>query len=73
MAVRTDNCATGFSEIFAEKSFLYKNIVQTGWLDRPDGRTSAATNFHNKAWSVRTLKANVRTVELVHAPSIYEA
>jgi hypothetical protein len=29
MAVRTDNCATGFSEIFAEKSFLYKNIVQT--------------------------------------------
>jgi len=25
MAVLTDNCATGFSEIFAEKSFLYKN------------------------------------------------
>jgi hypothetical protein len=30
MTVRMDNCATGFSEIFAEKSFLYKNIVRTG-------------------------------------------
>jgi len=40
---------------------------------RPDGCTSAAWNYHNKAWSVRTLKANVRTVELVHAISIYEA
>jgi hypothetical protein len=29
MAVRMDNCATGFSENFAEKSFLYKNIVRT--------------------------------------------
>jgi hypothetical protein len=29
MTVRTDNCAIGFSEIFAEKSFLYKNIVRT--------------------------------------------
>jgi hypothetical protein len=48
MTVRTDNCATGFSEIFAEKSFLYKNIVRTGWLDHPDGRTSAASNFHNR-------------------------
>jgi len=43
-----DNCATGFSKIFAEKSFLYKNIVRTGWLDRSDGRTSAASNFHNR-------------------------
>jgi hypothetical protein len=48
MTVRTDNCATGFSEIFAEKSFLYKNIIRTGWLDRPDGRTSAASNCHNR-------------------------
>jgi hypothetical protein len=48
MTVRTDNCATGFFEIFAEKSFLYKNIVRTGWLDRPDGHTSAASNFHNR-------------------------
>jgi hypothetical protein len=35
MTVRTVNCATGFFKIFAEKSFLYKNIVWTGWLDRP--------------------------------------
>jgi hypothetical protein len=40
---------------------------------RPDGCTSAARNYYNKAWSVWTLKANVRTVELVHAISIYEA
>jgi hypothetical protein len=31
-----------------DKSFLYKNIVQTGWLDRLDGRTSAVSNFHNR-------------------------
>jgi len=30
-AVRTDNCANRFSEISAEKSFLLKDIVQTGW------------------------------------------
>jgi hypothetical protein len=41
------------------------------WL--PDGYTSAAQNYHNKAWSIGTLKANVQTVELVHAISIYEA
>jgi hypothetical protein len=29
MAVRTDNYAIGFSEIFADKSFLCKNIVRT--------------------------------------------
>jgi hypothetical protein len=39
----------------------------------PDGCTSAARNYHNKALSVRTLKTNVRTVELVHAISIYDA
>jgi hypothetical protein len=48
MAVRMDNCATGFFEIFAEKFFLYKNLVGTGWLDLPDGCTSAASNFHNR-------------------------
>jgi hypothetical protein len=37
-----------FSEISSEKSFLYKNIVRTGWFDRPDGRTSATSNFHNR-------------------------
>jgi hypothetical protein len=45
MTVRTDNCATRFFKIFAEKSFLYKNIVRTGWLHRPDRRMSAASNF----------------------------
>jgi len=30
MAVRTDNCATGFSENFAEKSFLFKSRVRMG-------------------------------------------
>jgi len=48
MTVRMDNCATGFYEIFTEKSFMYKDIVRTGWLDRPDGRTSTASNFHNR-------------------------
>jgi hypothetical protein len=37
-----------FSKIFKEKSFLYKNIVRTGWLDHPDGRKSAGSNFHNR-------------------------
>jgi len=47
---------------------------------RPDGVTLAfvqfhfaARNYHNKTLSVRTLKADVRTVELVHAISIYDA
>jgi hypothetical protein len=29
MAVWTNNCVTGFSKIFAKKSFLYKNMVRT--------------------------------------------
>jgi hypothetical protein len=60
MAVRTDNCATEFSEIFGEKSFLYKNIVRTGWLDRPDGRTSAASNFHNRLRASGRLNFNTQ-------------
>jgi len=40
---------------------------------RPDGCTSAARHYHIKALSVRTLKIDVRTVELVHAIFIYEA
>jgi len=31
MAVRTDNCATGFSKNFAEKSFLFKSRVRKEW------------------------------------------
>jgi hypothetical protein len=73
MAVRTDNCATGFSEIFAEKSFLYKNIVRTGWLDCPDGRTSATSNFHNRLRASRPKGRRVRTAKLQHAISISDA
>jgi hypothetical protein len=47
--------------------------VRTVLPERPDGCTSVACNYHNKAWSVWTLKADVRTVELVHVISIYEA
>jgi hypothetical protein len=39
----------------------------------PEGCTLAARNYHNNAWSVRTLKVDVQTVELGHAISIYEA
>jgi hypothetical protein len=70
MTVRTDNCATGFSKILAEKSFLYKNIVRTGWLDRPDGRTSAASNFHNRLRASRPRGRSVQTAKLQHTISI---
>jgi hypothetical protein len=73
MAVRTDNCATGFSKNLAEKSFLYKNIVRTGWLDRSDGRTSAASNFHNRLRASGPWGRSVRTAKLQHAISISDA
>jgi hypothetical protein len=72
MAVRTDNCATGFSKIFVEKSFLYKNILRTGWHDRPDGRTSTASNFHNRLSASGPWCRSVRTAKLQHAISISE-
>jgi hypothetical protein len=65
MAVRTDNCATGFSEIFVEKYFLYKNIIRTGWLDRLDGRTSAASNFHNRLRTSGRLNFNTQFSYLI--------
>jgi hypothetical protein len=59
-----DNCAIGFPK-FAE-------ILS--WFElRPDGRTSVARNFHNKAWRVRTIGSVFRTVDLMYAISIYEA
>ena len=70
MTIRTDNCATGFSENSAEKSFLYKNIVRMGWLDRPDGCTSAASNFHIRLSTSGPRGMNVRTAILQHAISI---
>jgi hypothetical protein len=69
-AVRTNNCATGFSEIFAEKSFLYKNIVRMRWLDRSDGRTSAASNFHKRLRASGPWGRSVWTAKLQHAISI---
>jgi len=60
MAVRTDNCATGFFKIFAGKSFLYRNIVWMGWLDCLDGRTPAASNFHNRLRASGRLNFNTQ-------------
>jgi hypothetical protein len=37
---------------------------------RPDGRTSAASNFLTKASRVRTLGMTVRKVDLLHVISI---
>jgi hypothetical protein len=62
-----------FSENSAEKSFLYKNIVLMGWLDRPDGRTSAASNFHNRLRASGPWGRSVRTAKLQHAISISDA
>jgi hypothetical protein len=73
MAVWTDNCATGFLEIFVEKSFLHKNIVPTGWLDRPDRRTSAASNFHDKLRASGPRGRRVRKANLQHTISISDA
>jgi hypothetical protein len=68
-----DNCATRFYKIFAEKSFLYKNIVRTGWLDRPDGCMSTGSNFHNRLRSSRPWGRSIRTAKLEHAISISDA
>jgi hypothetical protein len=40
---------------------------------RPDGCTSMAHNYHNKNLERPDPEADVRTIELVHAISIYEA
>jgi hypothetical protein len=72
MAVRTDNCATGFSKIFAEKPFLYKNIVRTGWLDRLDGRTFAASNFHNRLLASGRLNFNTQFPYLMRVSPDHE-
>jgi len=42
-------------------------------LCRLDDRTLATCNFHIKAWGVWTIASIVRTVDLMHAISIYEA
>jgi len=40
---------------------------------RPDGRTLVARNFHIKAWRAWTMTFIVRTVNLMHTISIYQA
>jgi hypothetical protein len=44
-----------------------------GWLDRPDGRTSAASNFHNRLLASGPWGRSVRTAKLQHAISISDA
>jgi hypothetical protein len=39
----------------------------------PDSRTLAARNYHIEAWRFRTIGYVVRTVDLMHAISVYEA
>jgi len=53
----------------------FQNFVQIlSWFEpRPDGHTSAARNFHIKASCVRTKGMVIRTVDQMHAISIYVA
>jgi hypothetical protein len=60
------------SKISAKKSFLYKDIVRTGRLDRPDGRTSAASYFHIRLRTSGPWGRSVRTAKLQNAISIYD-
>jgi hypothetical protein len=55
---------------FRWKSFLFKSRVRTVRHWRPDGRTSAASNFHIRLRASRPRGMNVRTAILQHAISI---
>jgi hypothetical protein len=44
-----------FPKNFAEKSFLFKSCVQMVRHCHPDGRTSAASDFHIRLSRVRTM------------------
>jgi len=68
--VRTDNCAIDFFENFAEKSFLFKSRVRTVRQHRPNGRTSAASNFLIRLRASEPWGMSVRTADLQHAISI---
>jgi hypothetical protein len=67
-----DNWAIGFPKI-SLKFFPKLSSIRTVVPCRPDGRTSAASNFRIKASSVRTKGMVVRTVDLMHAISISDA
>jgi len=55
---------------FHWKSFLFKSRVRTVRHWRPDGRTSAARNFHIRLRASGPRGMNVRTAILQHAISI---
>jgi len=57
----------------SQKFFLELSRVWTMVPCRPDGRTLDAHNFHIKASHDRTIGYVVRTVDLMHAISIYVA
>jgi len=57
---------------FRWKSFLFESRVRTVLPCRPDGRTFTASNFHIEASPVRTRRMVVRTVDLMHAISIFD-
>jgi hypothetical protein len=57
---------------FRWRSFLFESRIQTVLPWRPDGRTSAASNFHIESSRVRTRRMVVRTVDLMQAISIFD-
>jgi hypothetical protein len=59
-----------FLKHFTEKSFLFESRVRTVRHYRPDGRTSAASNFLIRLRASRPWGMSVRTAELQHAISI---
>jgi hypothetical protein len=58
---------------FCWRTFLFESRVRTMRHCRPDGRTSAASNFHIVASLVRTGGTVVRTADLMYAISISDA
>jgi hypothetical protein len=58
---------------FLWKSFLFESRVWIVLPHCPDSRTSAASNFHIKASCIRTRRMVVRTVDQMHAISIFDA
>jgi len=57
----------------SQKVFPELSLVRRVLPCRPNDRTLAACNFHIKAWRIWTITSVVRTVNLMHVISIYEA
>jgi hypothetical protein len=57
---------------FRWKSFIFESRVWTVLPCRLDGCTLAASNFHIKALRIWTKRMVVRTVDLMHAISIFD-